>query len=148
MGDATIRTNTIESFFGIFKRGMKGVYQHCGAQHLQRYITEFDFRYSNRSGLGTVTTSAQRSPCAASLASASPMDGLVQSPPKYPALAGAHHQGRRTIGRVARRPDRQNRHAGCNNFCSRFVPLPCADPAGLRESEQESNKLSRRADSN
>jgi len=50
--DATIHTNTIEGFFGIFKRGMKGVYQHCGAQHLQRYITEFDFRYSNRSGLG------------------------------------------------------------------------------------------------
>lgn len=51
-GDATIHTSTIEGFFGIFKRGMKGVYQHCGAQHLQRYITEFDFRYSNRVGLG------------------------------------------------------------------------------------------------
>lgn len=50
--DSTIHTNTVEGFFGIFKRGMKGVYQHCGAQHLQRYITEFDFRYSNRSGLG------------------------------------------------------------------------------------------------
>ena len=47
-GDATIHTNTIEGFFGIFKRGMKGVYQHCGSQHLQRYITEFDFRYTHR----------------------------------------------------------------------------------------------------
>jgi transposase-like protein len=41
-------TNTVEGFFSIFKRGMKGVYQHCGEQHLQRYLTEFDFRYSNR----------------------------------------------------------------------------------------------------
>ena len=45
-------TNTIEGFFGIFKRGMKGVYQHCGSQHLQRYLREFDFRYSNRAALG------------------------------------------------------------------------------------------------
>lgn len=41
-------TQTIEGYFSIFKRGMKGVYQHCGSQHLQRYLTEFDFRYSNR----------------------------------------------------------------------------------------------------
>lgn len=45
-------TNTIEGFFSIFKRGMKGVYQHCGEQHLQRYLDEFDFRYSNRIALG------------------------------------------------------------------------------------------------
>lgn len=49
-GDVT--TNTVEGFFGIFKRGMKGIYQHCGQQHLHRYLAEFDFRYSNRSGLG------------------------------------------------------------------------------------------------
>lgn len=49
-GDAS--TNTVEGFFSIFKRGMKGVYQHCGEQHLQRYLYEFDFRYSNRSALG------------------------------------------------------------------------------------------------
>lgn len=41
-------TNTIEGFFSIFKRGMQGVYQHCDEQHLQRYLAEFDFRYSNR----------------------------------------------------------------------------------------------------
>jgi len=46
--DATIHTNTIEGFFGIFKRGMKGIYQHCGQQHLHRYLAEFDFRYTNR----------------------------------------------------------------------------------------------------
>ena len=49
-GDVT--TNTVEGYFSIFKRGMKGVYQHCGEQHLQRYLDEFNFRYSNRSALG------------------------------------------------------------------------------------------------
>lgn len=44
-------TNTIEGFFSIFKRGMKGIYQHCGEQHLHRYLAEFDFRYSNRAAL-------------------------------------------------------------------------------------------------
>ncbi|MES2987037.1 MAG: IS1595 family transposase [Pseudomonadota bacterium] len=50
--DATIHTNTIEGFFGIFKRGMRGIYQHCGSQHLQRYLAEFDFRYTNRIACG------------------------------------------------------------------------------------------------
>jgi len=50
--DATIRTNTIEGAFSVFKRGMKGVYQHCGKQHLHRYLAEFDFRYNNRVKLG------------------------------------------------------------------------------------------------
>jgi transposase-like protein len=49
-GDA--HTNTVEGFFSIFKRGMRGVYQHCGEDHLHRYVTEFEFRYSNRSALG------------------------------------------------------------------------------------------------
>jgi transposase-like protein len=47
-----VHTNTIEGFFSIFKRGMKGVYQHCGKKHLHRYLAEFDFRYSNRVALG------------------------------------------------------------------------------------------------
>ena len=47
-----IHTNTIEGFFSIFKRGMKGVYQHCGHNHLHRYLAEFDFRYNNRVALG------------------------------------------------------------------------------------------------
>jgi transposase-like protein len=50
--DATVHTNTIEGSFSIFKRGMRGVYQHCGEQHLHRYLAEFDFRYSNRIALG------------------------------------------------------------------------------------------------
>jgi len=47
-----ITTNTVEGYFSVFKRGMRGTYQHCGEKHLQRYLVEFDFRYSNRSALG------------------------------------------------------------------------------------------------
>jgi transposase-like protein len=47
-----IHTNTIEGFFSIFKRGMKGVYQHCSKKHLHRYMAEFDFRYTNRMANG------------------------------------------------------------------------------------------------
>jgi len=47
-----VNTNTIEGYYSIFKRGMKGVYQHCGEKHLHRYLAEFDFRYSNRTKLG------------------------------------------------------------------------------------------------
>jgi transposase-like protein len=50
--DPTIHTNTVEGFYSIFKRGMRGVYQHCSAKHLHRYVAEFDFRYSNRVALG------------------------------------------------------------------------------------------------
>jgi ISXO2-like transposase domain len=49
---AKINTNTVEGYYSIFKRGMKGVYQHCSEKHLHRYLAEFDFRYSNRSALG------------------------------------------------------------------------------------------------
>ena len=48
-------TNTVEGYFSIFKRGMVGVYQHCGEQHLHRYLSEFDFRYSNRSALARIS---------------------------------------------------------------------------------------------
>ncbi|RWX58151.1 IS1595 family transposase, partial [Mesorhizobium sp. M4B.F.Ca.ET.089.01.1.1] len=47
-----VHTNTIEGYFSIFKRGMKGVYQHCAEHHLHRYLAEFDFRYSNRVAMG------------------------------------------------------------------------------------------------
>jgi transposase-like protein len=50
--DNAVHTNTIEGFFAIFKRGMKGVYQHCAHNHLHRYLAEFDFRYNNRVALG------------------------------------------------------------------------------------------------
>jgi transposase-like protein len=47
-----VHTNTVEGFYSIFKRGTKGVYQHCSEKHLHRYLVEFDFRYSNRVALG------------------------------------------------------------------------------------------------
>ena len=50
--DRSVHTQTIEGYFSIFKRGMKGVYQHCSKKHLHRYMAEFDFRYSNRSATG------------------------------------------------------------------------------------------------
>jgi transposase-like protein len=53
-----VHTNTIEGYFSIFKRGMKGTYQHCGEQHLSRYLAEFDFRYNTRD-LDDFTRTAQ-----------------------------------------------------------------------------------------
>jgi transposase-like protein len=50
-GDA-ISSNACESYFSVFKRGMKGVYQHCDEKHLHRYLVEFDFRHNTRSRLG------------------------------------------------------------------------------------------------
>ncbi len=47
-----VHTNTIEGYFSVFKRGMKGTYQHCAEKHLHRYLAEFDFRYNNRAKLG------------------------------------------------------------------------------------------------
>ncbi len=51
-GRGETHTNTIEGYFSIFKRGMKGVYQHCAKRHLHRYVAEFEFRYNNRVALG------------------------------------------------------------------------------------------------
>ncbi|KAA5804018.1 IS1595 family transposase [Alkalicaulis satelles] len=50
--DRTINTQTIEGFFAIFKRGMRGIYQHCAKRHLHRYMAEFDFRYTHRIARG------------------------------------------------------------------------------------------------
>ena len=50
--DGNIHSNTVENYYSIFKRGMKGIYQHCSEKHLHRYLSEFDFRYSNRVALG------------------------------------------------------------------------------------------------
>jgi transposase-like protein len=47
-----VSTNTVEGYFSIFKRGMRGIYQHCHENHLHRYLAEFDFRYTNRQALG------------------------------------------------------------------------------------------------
>jgi len=49
-GNAT--TNTVESYFAILKRGVVGTFHHVSAQHLKRYVGEFDFRYNTRTALG------------------------------------------------------------------------------------------------
>lgn len=51
-----VHTNTVEGYFSIFKRGMRGTYQHCAEKHLHRYLAEFDFRYNNRIALGVNDT--------------------------------------------------------------------------------------------
>ncbi len=47
-----VNTNSAEGFFGVFKKGMKGVYQHCSEKHLGRYVDEFAFRHNTRAKLG------------------------------------------------------------------------------------------------
>lgn len=51
-GRGVVHTNTIEGYFSVFKRGMKGVYQHCAKKHLHRYAAEFEYRYNNRKANG------------------------------------------------------------------------------------------------
>ena len=41
-------SNTAENFFSILKRGVIGTYHHWSAQHIHRYLAEFDFRYSTK----------------------------------------------------------------------------------------------------
>jgi transposase-like protein len=47
-----VHTNSLEGYFSIFKRGMRGIYQHCAEKHLHRYLAEYDFRYNYRIALG------------------------------------------------------------------------------------------------
>jgi hypothetical protein len=47
-----VHTNSAEGYFSIFKRGMRGIYQHCDEKHLHRYLAEYDFRYNTRTALG------------------------------------------------------------------------------------------------
>jgi transposase-like protein len=50
--DPDVHVNTVEGTFSVFKRGMRGIYQHCATKHLHRYLAEFDFRYSYRAARG------------------------------------------------------------------------------------------------
>jgi transposase-like protein len=47
-GGVCVSTNTVEGFFSLLKRGIDGTYFHVSRKHLHRYLSEFDFRYSNR----------------------------------------------------------------------------------------------------
>jgi hypothetical protein len=51
-----VGANTVEGNFSVFKRGMRGTYQHCSEKHLHRYLAEFDHRYSNRVALSVDDT--------------------------------------------------------------------------------------------
>jgi transposase-like protein len=51
VGPTGATMNNVENYFSVFKRGMKGTYQHCSEKHLHRYLAEFDFRYNNRAAL-------------------------------------------------------------------------------------------------
>jgi ISXO2-like transposase domain len=52
LSETVVSTNTVEGYYSIFKRGFRGIYQHCKEKHLHRYLSEYDFRYSNRIKLG------------------------------------------------------------------------------------------------
>ncbi len=47
-----VHCNTAEGFFGVFKKGFAGVYQHCSEKHLHRYLSEYEFRFNTRTKLG------------------------------------------------------------------------------------------------
>ena len=51
-GRPVIHTNTVEGYFSVFKRGMRGTYQHCKEEPSAPLPGEFDFRYNNRVALG------------------------------------------------------------------------------------------------
>ena len=52
MTGTKVNTNSAEGYYSVFKRGMKGVYQHCAEKHLHRYVAEFDYRHNQRVALG------------------------------------------------------------------------------------------------
>jgi transposase-like protein len=47
-----VHSNTVESYFATFKRGITGTYHNVSEAHLKRYLAEFDFRYNERMALG------------------------------------------------------------------------------------------------
>lgn len=50
--NGAVHNNSCESYFSVFKRGMRGVYQHCSEKHLHRYLAEFDYRHNTRVAVG------------------------------------------------------------------------------------------------
>lgn len=43
-----VHINTTEGFFSQLKRSIDGTFHHVSAQHLHRYLSEFDYRYNTR----------------------------------------------------------------------------------------------------
>ena len=69
----------------VFKRGMIGVYQHCGETHVHRYLAEFDFRYNRRANLSISEQSAPPIMASQFATSALPIGGLMKpvTPKQY-----------------------------------------------------------------
>jgi transposase-like protein len=51
-----VHVNTAEAYFGLLKRGLYGTYHHVSEAHLQRYVDEFDFRFTHRTANGVNDT--------------------------------------------------------------------------------------------
>ena len=98
-----ININTVEGFYSMFKRGMKGIYQHCGEQHFHRYLAEFDFRYYNRVQLGVDDASAPTVRLKASSASVSPIERLSEGRRRYGPKAKVKSQDEGTTKAVSLR---------------------------------------------
>ena len=47
-GMDVVTTNTIEGFFSLLKRGVYGTFHSISREHLQLYLSEFEFRYNTR----------------------------------------------------------------------------------------------------
>ena len=107
-GDA--HSNTVEGAFSIFKRGMRDIYQPCSERHVERYLVEFDFRYSNRIALGVDDTRRAETALQGVRGKRLTYEQLVSGgrPPKV-ASSGSHrlrwftkpHGGRRRLRDVA-----------------------------------------------
>ena len=41
-------TNKVEFFFSQLKRSLGGTHHHVSPEHLHRYLTEYDYRYTHR----------------------------------------------------------------------------------------------------
>ncbi len=103
---ATCHTNSAEGYFSIFKRGMRGVYQHCKEKHLHRYLAEYDFRYNHRVALRHSRQGACGARCEERHGQASHVSGQLTKP-DYSAIKQRQERWRKKRRRKRRRNRRQ-----------------------------------------
>jgi hypothetical protein len=91
----------LEGYFSIFKRGMKGVHQHCAEKHLHRYLAEFDFRYNNRSSVGVEDAERARNALKGSVGTAIGVlvEPLSTKPHEFRAIQIGQHRARYAVTR-------------------------------------------------